>query len=57
MAPGASGDAALFEETEGRYDYVDVMGERISANSRLELRHMVMGGKLWHSQVGGPERT
>ena len=33
----------------GSFDYVDVMGERITARERLELRHIVLGGRLWHS--------
>jgi dihydroorotase len=55
LAAGAVGDAALFELTEGSYDYVDVMGERMTAGRRLELRHIVKGGRLWHSpDAGGP---
>ena len=42
-------DAALFELTEGSYDYMDVMGERMTAGRRLELRHIVKGGRLWHT--------
>jgi dihydroorotase len=54
LAKGAAGDAALFEMADGSFDYVDVLGERMSAGRRLELRHIVKGGRLWHSAEGGP---
>jgi dihydroorotase len=54
LAKGAAGDAALFELTGGSFDYVDVMGERMRADRRLELRHIVKGGRLWHSAKAGP---
>jgi dihydroorotase len=57
LAKGAAGDAALFELTGGSFDYVDVMGERMRADRRLELRHIVKGGRLWHSAEAGPGST
>lgn len=54
LAPGAVGDAALFELAEGMYDYVDVMGEHLTAETGLELRHIVLGGRLWHSPGSPP---
>ena len=33
---------------EGKFDYVDVMGERITGERRLEVRRIVLGGRLWH---------
>jgi dihydroorotase len=48
LEPGAAGDAALLEVHEGKFDYVDVMGERIIGERRLEVRRIVLGGRLWH---------
>jgi dihydroorotase len=48
LKPGAAGDAALLEVREGKFDYVDVMGERIIGERRLEVRRIVLGGRLWH---------
>ena len=53
LAKGAAGDAALLELTDGSFDYVDVLGERMTADRRLELRHIVKGGLLWHSPENG----
>jgi dihydroorotase len=49
LAPGAVGDAAVLDLTEGSFDYVDVMGEHITGERRLEVRHVIVGGALWHS--------
>jgi dihydroorotase len=49
LAPGAVGDAAVLDLVEGSFDYVDVMGERITGEHRLEVRHVIVGGALWHS--------
>jgi dihydroorotase len=49
LAPGAAGDAAVLDLVEGSFEYVDVMGERMVGPSRLEVRHVIVGGALWHS--------
>jgi dihydroorotase len=49
LAPGAAGDAAVLDLVEGRFEYVDVLGERIAGERRLEVRHVIVGGALWHS--------
>jgi dihydroorotase len=43
------GDAAVLDLVEGSFEYVDVMGERITGEHRLEVRHVIVGGALWHS--------
>src|SRR5919106_1187341 len=40
LAPGSVGDAAVLDLAEGRFDYVDVMGERLTGERRLEVRHV-----------------
>jgi dihydroorotase len=49
LAPGAVGDAAVLDVVEGSVDYVDVLGERIIGARRLAVRHVIVGGALWHS--------
>jgi dihydroorotase len=49
LAPGAAGDVAVLDLVEGSFDYVDVMGERITGDRRLEVRHVIVGGAPWHS--------
>jgi dihydroorotase len=49
LQAGAIGDATVLELEEGAFEYVDVMGERIRGEHRLAVRHMVIGGALWHS--------
>jgi dihydroorotase len=47
LAPGAIGDATVLNLAEGAFDYVDVMGERITGERRLEVEAIVLGGRLW----------
>jgi dihydroorotase len=47
LAPGAVGDATILNLAEGAFDYVDVMGERITGDRRLEVEAIVLGGRLW----------
>jgi dihydroorotase len=47
LAPGAAGDAAVLRLAEGAFDYIDVMGERITGDRRLEVDAIVLGGRLW----------
>jgi dihydroorotase len=49
LAPGAVGDATVLDLVEGSFDYVDVLGEHIAGERRLEVRHVIVGGALWHS--------
>jgi dihydroorotase len=54
LAPGAAGDAAVLELAEGAFDYVDVMGERLAGDRRLEVAAMVLAGRAWpgHDTAG-----
>jgi dihydroorotase len=47
LAPGAVGDAVILNQASGAFDYVDVLGERITGNRRLEVVSIVLGGRLW----------
>ena len=55
LAPGAAGDAVVLDLVEGSFDYVDVMGEHITGGQRLEVRHVIVGGALWHTRLRRPE--
>ena len=47
LALGGIGDASVLEIAEGEFDYVDVMGEHLAGEWRLEPVGTVMGG-IWH---------
>jgi dihydroorotase len=47
LAPGAVGDAVILNQASGAFDYVDVMGERITGDRCLEVAGIVLGGRLW----------
>ena len=47
LAPGAAGDAVVLNQASGAFDYVDVMGERITGERRLEVEAIVLAGRLW----------
>jgi dihydroorotase len=49
LAPGAAGDAAVLDVVEGSFDYVDVLGEHLAGECRLEVRLVIVGGARWHS--------
>jgi dihydroorotase len=52
LAPGAVGDASLLTVEEGRFDYVDVVGEVLTGDRRIVSKGAVIGGRLW---CGGPD--
>lgn len=51
LRPGSVGDATLLTVREGRFDYEDVMGEVLVGDRRIVSRGVVMGGRLWHSDL------
>ena len=48
LEPGAVGDATLLSVDEGSYDYVDVVGEHMTGNRKINARGTVIAGELWH---------
>ncbi len=44
---GAKGDATIFHLEEGRFEYFDTVGERITSNSRLVCDGLVIDGVYW----------
>jgi dihydroorotase len=48
LKPGSVGDATLLSVEEGKFDYADVVGERLQGRQRILSRGVVIGGKWWH---------
>lgn len=48
LKPGSAGDATILSVDEGRFDYVDVTGEHLDGNAKINARGVVVGGKWWH---------
>lgn len=47
LKPGSAGDATVLKLEEGRFDYVDVVGEHIEGRQRLTSTGVVVGGRWW----------
>jgi dihydroorotase len=45
---GSVGDATLISIREGRFDYVDVVGEHLTGNRKIVSEAVVIGGRWWH---------
>jgi dihydroorotase len=50
LKPGSVGDATILSVDEGRFDYVDVTGEHLVGNRKINSRGVVIGGKWWWPQ-------
>jgi dihydroorotase len=48
LKPGSLGDATILTVKEGRFDYVDVVGEHLIGNQRIVSEGVVLKGKWWH---------
>jgi dihydroorotase len=48
LKPGGSGDATIMSVQEGRFDYVDVVGEHLTGDRRIVSEGVVIGGRWWH---------
>jgi dihydroorotase len=52
LRPGSPGDATILSVEEGRFDYVDVVGEHLEGNRRIVSDAVVLGGRWWHAREG-----
>ena len=50
LKPGSVGDATLISIGEGRFDYVDVVGEHLTGDRKIVSEGVVIGGRWWHPQ-------
>lgn len=48
LKPGSVGDATILSVKEGRFDYEDVLGERMVGDRKIIAEGTVVGGKWWH---------
>ena len=48
LRPGSTGDATVLDMVDGDFPLTDVTGEVRRVTSKLRLRAMVLGGRLWH---------
>lgn len=48
LKPGSVGDATILSIKEGRFDYVDVVGEHLEGDKRIVSEGVVIAGRWWH---------
>jgi dihydroorotase len=56
LKPGSLGDATILTVKEGKFDYVDVVGEHLIGDRRIVSEGVVLKGKWWHPRRGGKFR-
>jgi dihydroorotase len=54
LKPGSVGDATILSVKEGRFDYVDVVGEHLEGDRKIVSEGVVLAGRWWHPQPAGP---
>jgi len=52
LKPGSVGDATILSIKEGRFDYVDVVGEHLDGDRRIASEGVVIAGRWWHPKEG-----
>jgi dihydroorotase len=50
LKTGSIGDATLLSIREGRFDYVDAVGEHMTGDKRIVSEGVVIAGRWWHPQ-------
>jgi dihydroorotase len=50
LRPGSVGDATLISIQDGKFDYVDVVGEHLIGDRKIVSEGVVIGGRWWHPQ-------
>jgi dihydroorotase len=48
LKPGSIGDATILSVKNGRFDYVDVVGEHLEGDRRIVSDGAVIAGRWWH---------
>jgi dihydroorotase len=56
LKPGCVGDATILSIKEGKFDYVDVVGEHMTGDRRILSTGVVIAGKWWHPKRSGKFR-
>jgi dihydroorotase len=53
LKPGSAGDATILSVRNGRFDYVDVVGEHMTGEHNIASEGVVIAGRWWHSKSSG----
>ncbi len=48
LKPGSVGDATILSVREGRFDYLDVVGEHLEGDRKINSDGVVVAGRWWH---------
>jgi dihydroorotase len=48
LKPGSVGDATLISIKQGKFDYVDVVGEHLIGDRKIVSEGVAIGGRWWH---------
>src|SRR5258707_9458767 len=48
LKPGSVGDATILSVNDGRFDYVDVVGEHLAGDRKVASEGVVIAGRWWH---------
>ncbi len=51
LAPGSAGDATVLRVREGRFDYVDTVGEHLTGDRRIVSEGVVVNGRWLHPEA------
>lgn len=54
LKPGSAGDATILSIRDGNFDYVDVVGEHLVGDRKIDSAGVVIKGRWWHPNA---ERT
>jgi dihydroorotase len=52
LKPGSAGDATVLSVQDGKFDYVDVVGEHLIGDKRIVSEGVVLNGRWWHARSG-----
>src|SRR5215467_10429559 len=57
LKPGSVGDATILSVTNGRFDYVDVVGEHLTGDRKIASQAVVIAGRWWHPKPSSAVET
>ena len=57
LKPGSIGDATILSVQQGKFDYVDVVGEHMAGDKRIVSEGVVIAGHWWHPQSFKSRKT
>jgi dihydroorotase len=57
LKPGSVGDATILSIDDGRFDYVDVVGEHLTGDRKIASQGVVIAGRWWHPKQSSLIKT